>query len=144
MLHACVHVTCTYCVYMLQVDSKRIIDIIYVPPSSLCFNVPDSTPTIKRNSRSSGTGLLSTQIPSYLATVWLGSQCGRCVCVCVCACIMICASLSSLPASYVPSPSSLPPSALPLCLPRTSPALPLCLPRMSPALPLCLPRTSPG
>jgi hypothetical protein len=67
-----------------QVDSKRIIDIVYIPPSAFCLQSPASTttdtgtlfvtPTIRRTSK---IGSSLSHLPAYLSTVWMGSQCGR-------------------------------------------------------------------
>ena len=67
-----------------QVNSMRILDILYVPPSSFCLaesEYAQDTITMQQQRRLSkgsvqGAATL-TVIPSYLATVWMGAQCGK-------------------------------------------------------------------
>ena len=62
-----------------KVDSTRIMDILYVPPAAATQSEATLTATMKRMSMRStleGAGSL-TSIPPHLATVWLGSQCGK-------------------------------------------------------------------
>ena len=64
-----------------QVNSKRILDILYVPPSSICPDLNSTRDTLQRQVKQSkgkmGTIGSLVQLPSYLATVWMGAQCGK-------------------------------------------------------------------
>ena len=62
-----------------EVDSSRIMDILFVPPAAVTQNLATLTATMKRVSMRNtlqGAGSL-TSIPPHLATVWLGAQCGK-------------------------------------------------------------------
>lgn len=62
-----------------KVDSTRVLDILYVPPSAATQSEATLTATMKRVSMRStlqGAGTLKA-IPPHMATVWLGSQSGK-------------------------------------------------------------------
>ncbi len=67
-----------------DVESSRIMAILYVPPTDMCEAT--LTATIKRVSmrdtlRNMGT---LTNLPPHLATVWMGGECGKYAIACVC------------------------------------------------------------